>query len=87
MAALSENAVKIMDFLKTSTEDVTVHEVSAAIELPVNSVTGTFNSFVKKGLGERVAAEITNEDGTHKAVKLLKLTEAGMAFDPTAPVE
>jgi hypothetical protein len=84
MANMSENAVKLLNFLKSTTEDVTVHDISAQVGLPVNSITGTFNSFVKKGLGERVAAEVELEDGTHKAVKILKLTEAGMAYDPTA---
>ena len=35
-------------------------------------------------MGVRIPAEIELEDGTHKAVKILKLTEAGMAFDPNA---
>ena len=33
---------------------------------------------------ERVPAEIELEDGSHKSVKFIKLTEAGMAFDPDA---
>ena len=31
---------------------------------------------------ERVPAEIELEDGTHKAVKFIRLTDAGRAFDP-----
>ena len=33
---------------------------------------------------ERIPAEIELEDGTHKPVKFIKLTEAGAAFDPDA---
>ena len=33
---------------------------------------------------ERVPAEIENADGTHDKVKLIKLTDAGKAFDPDA---
>ena len=33
---------------------------------------------------ERVPAEIELEDGTHKPVKLIRLTDEGRAFDPDA---
>ena len=36
---------------------------------------------------ERIPAEIELEDGTHKAIKVIKLTEAGKAFDPDAEDE
>ena len=86
MAAMSENAKKVLAYLKgVNGENVTVHDVSEAIGLPVNSITGTFNSFVKKGLGVRESAEVEVEDGTHKQVKFLSLTPAGMSFDPDAP--
>jgi hypothetical protein len=85
---LSENAKKVLTYLQDiDNADVTVHDVSEAIGLPVNSITGTFNSFVKKGLGERVEAEVEIEDGSHKKVKFLKLTDAGMSFDPAAETE
>ena len=88
MAAMSENAKKVLAYLKSvNGENVTVHDVSEALDIPVNSVTGTFNSFVKKGLGVRECAEIEIEDGTHKQVKFLKLTDAGMAYDPVVEEE
>ena len=88
MAAMSDNAKKVLAYLKgIKNEDVTVHDISEAVGLPVNSITGTFNSFVKKGLGERVEAEVEMADGSHKTVKFLKLTNAGMSFDPTADEE
>lgn len=87
MAAISENAKKLLTFFQENNDEVTVHDVSEATGLAVNSITGTFNSFVKKGWGERVPAEVELEDGSHKAVKLLKLTEVGMAIDPDAKEE
>ena len=36
----------------------------------------------RKGLAERIPAEIQLEDGTHKPVKFIRLTDAGMAFTP-----
>mgnify|MGYP002515893513 CR=1 FL=1 len=38
----------------------------------------------RKGLGIRTPAEVELEDGTHRTVKFLSLTAAGMAFDPDA---
>ena len=88
MAAMSENAKKVLAYLKSvNGENVTVHDVSEALDIPVNSVTGTFSSFVKKGLGVRECAEIEIEDGTHKQVKFLKLTDAGIAYDPVVEEE
>lgn len=88
MTKLSANAKVIMAKLQElEGADVTVHDLSEAIDLPVNSITGTFNSFVKKGLGERVIAEVELEDGSHKTVKFLKLTDAGQALDVDATEE
>lgn len=88
MAKLSDNAKKIMTYLKDiDNADVTVHQVAEELGLQVNQITGTFNSFVKKGLGERVEAEIENLDGSHEKVKFLKLTAKGLDFDPNAEEE
>ncbi len=88
MVKLSANAKVIMKRLQElEGADITVHDLSEDIGLPVNSITGTFNSFVKKGLGERVIAEVELEDGSHKTVKFLKLTDAGQALDVDAAEE
>jgi DNA-binding MarR family transcriptional regulator len=87
MANLSDNAKTILKGLQSlDGENITVHDLSERIGLPVNSITGTFNSFVKKGLGERVIADI--QDGeTTKSVKFLKLTEEGANLDADATEE
>ena len=88
MVKISENAKVVMRRLQELEDaDVTVHDLSEDIGLPVNSITGIFNSFVKKGLGERVIAEVELEDGSHKTVKFLKLTDAGLNLDVDAVEE
>lgn len=86
MAAMKENSKLILNYLKeVNGQNVTADDVAEALGLGKRSVVGSFNSFVKKGLGARVEAEIELEDSTHKQVKYLVLTAAGLAFDPDAP--
>lgn len=87
--AMKENSVKVLNYLKgINGADVTSGDVADALGLEKRQVDGIFTSAIqRKGLGIRVPAEVELEDGTHKAVKFLKLTDAGMAFDPAAEVE
>ena len=83
--AMSEKSAKVLNYLKSIGDaDVTATDVAEAIGMDRKSVDPCFTSLVKKGLGERVPAEVELEDGTHKQVKFLKLNAAGMAFDPNA---
>ena len=84
--AMSENSKKVLNYLKEiHGENVTAADVAAALDLEKRSVDGIFTSAIqRKGLGVRVPAEIELEDNTHKQVKFLTLTDAGMAFDPDA---
>lgn len=84
--AMSENSVKVLEYLKSvNGTDVTAADVAAALGLEKRSVDGIFTSAIqRKGLGIRTPAEIELEDGTHRAVKFLSLTDAGLTFDPTA---
>lgn len=83
---MSENSVKVLNYLKgIDGQDVTSADVAAALGLERKSVDGIFTSAIqKKGYGVRVPAEVELEDGTHKAVKFLVLTDEGKNFDPTA---
>lgn len=82
--AMSENSVKVLDFLKAHTgEDLTSADVADALGMAKRSVDGVFTALQRKGLGVRVPAEVENEDGTHSAIKLLQLTAEGKAFEPT----
>ena len=83
---MKENSKKVLEYLKTvAGQNVTAADVADALGLEKRSVEGIFTSAIqRKGLGVRTAAEVELEDGSHKAVKFLSLTEAGMAFDPNA---
>lgn len=86
---MKENSRKVFEYLKANNgKDLTAADVAAELGLEKRSVDGIFTSAIqRKGLGVRTPAEVELEDGTHKAVKLLSLTPAGMAFDPDAEEE
>ena len=85
--AMKENSKKVLNYLKSiNGANVTAADVAEATGLEKRSVDGIFTSALqRKGYGVRVPAEVELEDGTHKAVKFLQLTPAGMSFDPDAP--
>ena len=76
----------VINYLKEMNgTNVTSADVATALGLEKKSVDGIFTSAIqRKGLGIRTPAEVELEDGTHKTVKFLSLTAAGMAFDPDA---
>ena len=82
--AMKENSKKVLEYLKSiNGDEVTSADVAEALGLEKRQVDGIFTSAIqRKQLGVRIPAEIELEDGTHKAVKFLKLTDAGMNFDP-----
>ena len=84
--AMKENSKKVLNYLKEiNGAQVTAADVAEALGLEKRQVDGIFTSAIqRKGLGVRTPAEIELEDGTHKQVKFLSLTPAGMAFDPDA---
>lgn len=81
--AMKENSKKVLNYLKgINGQDVTSADVADALGLEKRSVDGIFTSAIqRKGLGIRTPAEIELEDGTHRQVKFLSLTPAGMDFD------
>jgi hypothetical protein len=87
--AMKENSKKVLNYLKGIGDDnVTAADVAEALGLEKRQVDGIFTSAIqRKNMGSRIPAEIELEDGTHKAVKFLKLNDAGMAFDPDAETE
>jgi hypothetical protein len=87
--AMKENSKNVLNYLKNiNGADVTSEDVANALGLAKRQVDGIFTSAIqRKGYGVRVPAEIELEDGSHKAVKFLKLTETGMALDPDADEE
>lgn len=87
--AMKPNSAAVLNYLKSvHGENVTSADVAAALGLEKRQVDGIFTSAIqKKGYGIRVPAEVELEDGTHKGVKFLVLTDAGMALDPDADAE
>ena len=81
---MSENSRKVYDYVKSvDGQNVTAADIAEATGLEIRSVNGVVTSaFQKKGLMERVPAEIEMEDGSHKAVKFIRLTAAGKEFNP-----
>lgn len=86
MAKISENSCKVIAYLKQHNgEQMTSQDVADALGLEKRSVDGIFTAAIqRKGFGIRTPAEIEMPDGSHKSVKFLSLTPAGMNYDPDA---
>ena len=82
--AMSSNSIAVLNFLKEHNgENLTAADVADALGLKKCQVDGIFTSAIqRKDYGVRIPAEIELEDGTHKAIKLLRLNDEGMAFNP-----
>lgn len=81
---LKENSKLVYDYLKANAdrEDIIADDICAATGLNVRQVNGIVTSALqKKGFAVRTPGEIELEDGTHKPVKFIKLTELGMDED------
>ena len=81
--AMKENSKNVLNYLKgIAGENVTSGDVAEALGLEKRQVDGIFTSAIqRKGFGVRTPAEVELDDGTHKAVKFLSLTDAGLALD------
>jgi Mn-dependent DtxR family transcriptional regulator len=82
--AMSEKTAKVLNYLKGIKDaNVTSADIADALGMEKKSVDGIVTSGLqRKGLAERIPAEIELEDGTHKQVKFIKLTAAGVEFTP-----
>lgn len=89
MAVMKENTKKVFEYLKSiNGQNVTAQDVADALSMEKRSVDGIFTSAIqRKGFGVRTPAEIELADGSHKQVKFLSLTDAGMALDLNATEE
>lgn len=86
---MKENSKKVLEYLKeVNGENVTAADIADACGLTTKQVNGIVTAALqRKGYAERIPAEIQLEDGTHKAVKFIKLTDTGVALDPDADEE
>ena len=87
--AMSEKTKTVLNYLKSiDGTNVTSADIAEALGMEKKSVDGIVTSGLqRKGLAQRIPAEIELEDGSHKAVKFVELTDAGKAFDPEVPEE
>ena len=78
---MSENAVKILDYLAAHKDEyITLDDLAAGINVEKKSVNGAFNALVKKNFCARTAKTVEAD----VEVKFLSLTEAGMTVDVDA---
>lgn len=88
---MTANASVIFEFMKNHPgEEMTKQEIAAQTGLSVQAVTGTTNSLIKKGYAveSQETVEVTEgEKVKTKIVKRVKLTDAGLAYDPVAEEE
>lgn len=85
--AVSEKSLAVLEYLKgIGDQNVTAADIAAALGMEKKSVDGIVTSGLirNKGLAERIPAEIELEDGSHKTVKFIKATAAGLAYDHEA---
>lgn len=85
---MTENSKKVFECVKENQLNGTpvYNDVVAELTgLPKKTVDGAFTrSIQQKGLGYREEVEIEMEDGNRKKVKLFKLNDEGLSFDPDA---
>ena len=83
---LKPNSKTVYNYVKEhESENITAAVIAEGTDLDVKVVNGIVTSaFQRKGLMERIPAEVELGDGSHKAVKFIRLTEAGKEFDPEA---
>lgn len=85
---ITENSKTVLDYLKANDgKDLTAKAIAEATGLNSRQVNGVVTAFAKKGMMERIEAEIENAEGTHDKVKFIRLTDEGRAFDPEATAE
>ena len=84
--AVSEKSLVVLNYLKANKGvQMTAADIAEALGLEKKSVDGIVTSGLqRKGYAERIPAEIELEDGTHKPVKFIQATEAGLAYDHAA---
>ena len=80
---MKPNTKKVFEYLKENNGvALTAADVAEALGLEKRQIDGIFTSAIqRKGYGVRTPAEVEIEDGSHKQVKFLSLTEAGLALD------
>lgn len=84
--AISDKSVTILNFLKANVDaNILADDIAEGTGLEKAAVNGVVTlGLAKKGYAERVAGTIELPDGTEKAVKFIRVTPEGMAYDHDA---
>lgn len=87
MKPVSEKSLTVLKYLQANPDvNVTAADIADALGMEKKTVDGVVTAGLirNKNLVERVEAEMELEDGTHKPIKLIKLTDAGKNYDHDA---
>jgi len=81
--AVSEKSLQVLNYLvENDGTNMTADDIAKALGMDVKGVNGVVTSgLARKGYAERIPAEIELEDGSHKAVKFIRATADGLAYD------
>ena len=88
---MKANSITVFNFIKDNDgKNFTAADIAEATGLSAKSVNGIITKVLQYkdddgnvvALAERVPAELELADGTHKAVKFIRLTEAGKGYTP-----
>lgn len=87
--AISEKSMPVFNYIKENeSKNLTAADIASALGLEKKSVDGIVTSGLqRKGYTERIPAEIENADGTHTPIKVIKLTDAGRAYNHEAAIK
>lgn len=84
MKPVSEKSKTVLDYLQANPDaNLTSEDIGNALGLPKKTVDGIITAGLirNKNLVERVPAEMELPDGSHRPIKLIKLTEAGRSYN------
>ena len=87
MKPVSEKSLTVLNFLQANPDgNYTSADIAAELGMEKKTVDGVVTAGLirNKNLVVRVDAEAELPDGTHKAIKLIKLTDAGLNYDHDA---
>lgn len=85
---MTTNSINVFNYLKEHFgEEITHQRIVGDLGIASSAVSGSVNGLVKKGYAERTEQTVMDAEGKSSTVKYIQLTDAGLAFDPTAEPE
>ncbi len=87
MKPVSDKGLQVLNILQADPDgNYTAADIAEKLGYEKKTVDGVITAGLirNKNLVERIPAEMELEDGTHKPVKIIKLTQAGVDYDHDA---